>query len=245
MKICLAQTRSEKGNVEQNVQNHLRFVERAIAWNADLIVFPELSLTNDEPELAQELATEIDDSIFNPFQELADQNDLAIDVGVPTQAINGVQISMLIFQPNTERTVYSKRLLHADELPYFVSGHSQPFLEIHGKKVAFGICYETLQREQFEEAKENHADMYIASVAKPDRGTDKAYIHFPSMASEFGMPILMANCVGACDNFVSNGLSAAWNEQGQLLAQLDSKHEGVLMVDTATQHVEVITFHHS
>lgn len=82
-----------------------------------------------------------------------------------------------------------------------MSDNTLRFLEIKGKKVALGVCYETLQREQFE------------------------------------MPILMANGVGPCDNFVSNGLSAAWNEQGQLLAQLDSEHESVLMVDTETQQV--------
>jgi len=59
MKICIAQTTSEKGNVQRNFENHLQFVERAIKLNADLIIFPELSITSYEPDLANELATEI------------------------------------------------------------------------------------------------------------------------------------------------------------------------------------------
>ena len=75
---------------------------------------------------------------------------------------------MIIFQPNKERIVYSKRLLHSDELPYFVSSNIQPLLRVKGQNIALGICYETLQREHFVKAKENNANLYIASVSKPE-----------------------------------------------------------------------------
>lgn len=239
MKICLAQTKSERGNIQKNIQNHLKFIERAITLNADLIVFPELSITNYEPELANELATDAKDNIFIPFQNLSDLNQITIGIGMPTKATDGINISMLIFQPNKERIVYSKCLLHADELPYFVSSNKQPFLKIKGKKVALGICYETLQREHFIKAKELNADLYIASVAKPDKGTNKAYLHFSSIAKEFKTPILMSNCIGYTDNFLSNGLSAVWNEQGELIDHLDSKNQGIITYDTETKKVEI------
>jgi predicted amidohydrolase len=41
MKICIAQTQSEKGNIQKNIKNHLRFIERAVKYKADLIIFPE------------------------------------------------------------------------------------------------------------------------------------------------------------------------------------------------------------
>lgn len=239
MKICIAQTKSERGKVKKNIQNHLKFVECALELNSDLIVFPELSITNYEPELASELATDVKDSIFNPFQELSDKNQIVIGIGMPTKATDGIHISMLIFQPNKERTVYSKRLLHSDELPYFVSSNNQPFLKIKGKNIAFGICYETLQREHFVRAKENNADFYIASVSKSDSGTDKACLHFPSIAKEFQTPILMCNSIGYSDNFLSNGLSSVWNTKGELIGQLDSINQGVIIYDTKTEKVEI------
>jgi predicted amidohydrolase len=52
MKICVAQTKSVKGDVLKNIENHLKFIELALAFSADLIIFPELSLTGYEPELA-------------------------------------------------------------------------------------------------------------------------------------------------------------------------------------------------
>jgi len=47
----------------------------------------------------------------------------------------------------------------------------------------------------------------------------------------------MSNCVGRCDNFESAGGSAAWDDKGLLLGQLNDADEGILIVDTDTQEV--------
>lgn len=234
MRICIAQTKSLKGDIQANIHNHLKIINRAIKLNADLIIFPELSITNYEPELANDLATDLEDPIFNPFQHLSDEHQITIGIGMPIKTVEGINISMLIFQASKKRTIYSKRLLHADELPYFISSDKQLFLEIEGHTIALGICYETLQREHFIEAKENNADIYIASVSKPERGTEKAYLHFPSIAKEFQTPILMSNAIGYSDNFLSNGLSSVWNKNGELIGQLDKENQGLLIYDTET-----------
>lgn len=238
MKICIVQTKSEKGNIQRNIENHLEFVERAIKLKADLIVFPELSITNYEPDLAKELATDIESNIFNPFQQISNKNEITIGVGMPTQSTDGIHISMLIFQPNKERKAYSKQMLHSDELPYFVCGKEQVILTIKGQKIAIGICYETLQREHFLKAKNQGTDIYITSVAKPKGGIEKAYKHFPQIANEFNTPILMSNCVGNCDNFMSVGQSAVWNEKGELAEQLDANNQGLLIFDTKTEQTQ-------
>lgn len=240
MKICIAQTRSEKGNIQRNIENHLEFIERAIKLKADLIIFPELSITNYEPDLAKELAKDIESNSFNPFQEISNINKITIGIGIPTKEADGINISMLIFQPNKERIVYSKQMLHSDELPYFVCGKNQTFLTISGVKIAIGICFETLKREHFLNAKNQGIDIYIASVAKPKGGIEKAYKHFPQIANQFSTPILMSNCVGHCDNFISVGQSAIWNNKGELIEQLDTINQGLLIFDTKTEQTEKV-----
>ena len=238
MKICIAPTQSLKGEIRENIKNHLQMIVNAVKSDADLIIFPELSITNYEPDLAKELATDIENILFDPFQELANKNGITIGIGMPTKTSDGINISMLIFQPNEPRIVYSKNILHTDELPYFTSGKNQELLNVNGKKIAIGICYETLQREHFIKAKENEAEFYIASVAKPDRGIDKAYIHFPEIAKEFKTPILMSNCIGYCDNFLSNGKTSIWNDNGELIGQLDVVSQGLLIYDTELETVK-------
>jgi ribosomal protein S18 acetylase RimI-like enzyme len=157
---------------------------------------------------------------------------------MPSKANEGVKISMLIFQPNKKRTIYSKQLLHSDELPYFICGNDQTILNIKGIKIAIGICYETMQREHFLNAKNQGADIYIASVAKPKGGIEKAYKHFSKIANEFGTPVLMSNCVGHCDNFMSVGQSAVWNKIGKLVANLDNDNQGILIYDINAEQAE-------
>jgi len=231
MKICLAQTKSFKEKVDLNIQNHHRLIRSAIESQADLIIFPELSITGYEPELAQKFATPIDDPIFESFQKLSTENNITIGIGMPTIADDGIHISMLIFQPNQNKITYSKQILHDDELPYFTCGSEQVFLEIKNLKIALGICYESLQPEHFLNAKKEGADIYISSVAKSQQGIEKANAFFPKISKEFNIPILMVNCVGYCDNFLSVGQSAVW-DKGKLIAQLDDSNQGLLFFDT-------------
>jgi len=238
MKICIVQTASLKGDIDGNIKNHLGIIEQLIPLKSDLIIFPELSLTGYEPSLAKELVRDVSDEIFSPFQKIATTNNCCIGVGMPTSAPKGIHISMIIFQPNKERQCYSKQILHEDELPYFISSTNQPFLNIKGKKIAIGN--ETLQRKHFLDAVKNECNIYIASVAKPERSTQKANIHFSSIAAEFEIPILMSNAIGYSDNFLSDGQSAVWNEKGALIGQLDNLHQGILMYDTITGNVKTI-----
>ncbi len=45
MKICVAQTRPVKGDIQTNIDNHKRLIDLAISNGADTIIFPELSIT--------------------------------------------------------------------------------------------------------------------------------------------------------------------------------------------------------
>lgn len=246
MKICVAQIQSIKGAVEANIEHHLEFVKRAIQLEAKAIFFPELSITNYEPTIANELAVNWKDERLDSFQQQADFGNITIGIGMPTISKIGTHISMIAFQPNMNRTVYSKQYLHEDELPHFVCGTDQLFLNIEETRIAVGICYESLQREHFVEAHLGGMDIYIASVAKPTGRIEKAHHYFPNTANEFKTPILMANCIGSCDNFLSVGQSAVWDNAGQRLAKMDDQSEGLIIYDLETNKAEVFqTFEHS
>jgi len=235
MKIALVQSLSINGDIDQNIQHHLSLIEWAIQAEADLIVFPELSITNYEPELAEELACEITDPRFNPFQQLANLSNVTICVGMPIRTSEGINIGMIIFQPNNEQLLYTKKLLHEDEIPFFERGTSQVNLTLGGKKIAFGICYEALQRETFIRATAHQADLFIASVAKPQHNIEHAYQAFPAAIKEFQIPVLMSNGIGACDTFWSSGQSAVWNRSGTLVGNLNDHREGILIYDSETE----------
>jgi predicted amidohydrolase len=241
MKICIAQIKPIKGNITANTEVHIKLIELALTLNADAIFFPELSLTGYEPELAKKLATDQNDNRLDIFQETSNKNNIIIGLGLPTVKESKIQISMIIFIPNKPRETYSKQQLHSDECPYFENGDGQVIIKCNGKNIAPAICYESLLPEHFEKAFKLGANVYLASVAKPANGVEKALEYYPKVAKQYAIPVLMANCIGFCDNFLSVGQSAAWTKEGELVGQLDDKNEGVLLFDTKTESVIIKT----
>ena len=233
MKICAAQIKPIKGDVDTNIAIHKTVIASAVAKQVDVIFFPELSITGYEPTLAKELATTQDDERFDEFQTMSDGSGITIGVGMPTKSNAGDLISMIIFQPHQPRQTYSKQLLHSDEVPYFICGQQEVVLTINQEKIAPAICYESLQPEHADRAADKGANIYIASVAKPDRGVAKALKHYPTIAKKHSMPVLMSNCLGPSDDFESVGHSAFWNQDGRLVGQLDDMTEGILVYDTS------------
>ena len=235
MKICLAQAKSIKGDIPANIENHLQFISKALAHEADAIFFPELSLTGYEPELAKALATTHHDARFAVFQQMSDDNGITIGAGMPIKAEKGIEITMLIFQPNQSIQTYAKQRLHEDELPYFTEGNQQMLLWPDNVKIAPAICYESLQASHAKTAYDLGARVYLASVTKSQNGINKAYAHYPAIAQQYQIPVLMVNCVGYCDNFESMGNSAVWNTKGELVAALDNSNEGILLFDLESE----------
>ena len=57
------------------------------------------------------------------------------------------------------------------------------------------------------------------------------------IAKKHSLPVLMSNSIGPADNGVCAGKTSVWNNQGQLIGQLDDTNEGILIFDTETQEV--------
>ena len=237
MKICMAQTRAVKGDIQENIKNHERMIATAISHGARIIIFPELSITGYEPALAESLAMDSDDHRLDAFQEISNANQITIGVGVPTKQRDGVCISLIVFQPGAPRKIYSKKYLHPDEEPFFISGENFPVIRISAFNLALAICYEISIQKHAKTAFENGAEIYIASVAKSVMGVNYAERRLSKIAKEYSAPVLMSNCVGKSDGFDSGGKSSVWDCQGILIGQLDAISEGILVYDSETQEV--------
>lgn len=63
MKIAIVQARPATGDIAANVSRHLELID--FADGADIVIFPELSLTGYEPALAKTLSLDPGDSTFS------------------------------------------------------------------------------------------------------------------------------------------------------------------------------------
>jgi len=237
MKICMVQTRPYPGDIQRNIEQHLRLIETAVPHQPDFIIFPELSITGYEPTLAQELAMHRDDGRLAAFQTTADTHQLTVGVGAPIIQPAGLCIGMVLFQPQRPRQLYAKKYLHVDEKPFFVSGQSSVGLIGDQNNVALAICYELSVPAHAQHAYENGAGIYIASVAKYAAGVAAAHQRLAEIARHYALPVLMGNSVGVADGGVCTGNTAVWNAAGEKLSQLDDTHEGILIFDIDTQEI--------
>ena len=79
--LALAQINTRLGDVEANLAKHLNYVKEAKATGADLLIFPELSLTG---YALQDLASAVahrptpDDPIFGPLLEASKNMDMVV-----------------------------------------------------------------------------------------------------------------------------------------------------------------------
>lgn len=240
MKIALAQADPLIGGVEENIKNHISLIDRVLAYHVDWIIFPELSLTGYVPELAEKLATSVGDARFDVFQGISDDSGISIAVGMPLRNDGGLNIALLCFQRGEPRSAFAKRYLHEDEEPWFGCG-SAPFqLLTDNPRIALAICYEISVDAHLAEVQSSSAEIYIASVVKSSAGTSKAHQRLSSIAKSLSVPALMVNSIGQEDGATSGGRSAAWNRNGELIGELASDKQGVLVVDTVREEIVVL-----
>jgi len=236
MKIAAAQIKSYNADIPKNIEMHKKCIKLAAANRIDFIAFPELSLCSYEPNLSHTLAMDENDSMLDVFQLLSEENKICIALGLVTRKDSDNYISMAIFQPDKERSFYSKQILHEDENTFFKSGIDQSILNISDKLIAPAICYESMQSSHAEKAGMLGAELYMACVAKDQKSLYKAFMHYPNIAAQHKMSVIMCNNIGINDNFCSAGQSAIWSSKGQVLGKLDSKEEALLVLDTELNH---------
>lgn len=242
MKIGIVQLKPLKGDIEGNLDIHLKFIADSLEKQPDLLMFPELSLTGYEVELAKDLAILPNDSRLIPLQEISDKHNIILCVGAPTMNDdNNLFISMIIFQPHKERFIYSKQFLYPTETGIFTAGNTPCIISYDEKnKIAPAICYELSNNDHTDYARKMNATIYMASVLNSINGVAADLKRLSHIASTNQMTTFMSNYIGESGGYECAGQSSIWNSKGELMAQFDDKTEGILIYDTQTEVIDII-----
>lgn len=223
--VSAAQVYSIKGDVESNIQIHLEFVKKAIEHDADLIVFPELSLTGYELRMAEGLAIDIDDNRLQPFYRLARQENITIIAGAPIINLTGKPyIGALIFSPEN-LSVYKKQYLHTGEDKYISPGQKDCLIDINGEHIGLAICADIANPAHPEAVALKGATIYAAGVLITREGYANDAILLKNYALKHNMTVVLANYCEPTGGFIPAGKSAIWNEKGQLVAVADESNK--------------------
>lgn len=232
MILAAAQTKPTRGNIEANLLDHYRLIELAVKNGAQLIAFPELSISGYERENAHQLAFKKDDPRLDNLKKLAVENNIIIIAGAPIQIENQLFIGEFIISPDNSVSIYTKQFLHEGEDEFFQSSFDyNPMLEIENQKISFAICADIDNPLHPENACKKETDIYIASIFFSPNGIPNAYRDLKNYAEKHKMNVLMSNFSGESWGYPSGGKSAFWNNKGELIGQMNDSDSGLLLAE--------------
>jgi predicted amidohydrolase len=232
MKISAAQIRPVEHNTHSNIQTHLKMIELAAKQNVELIVFPEMSLTGYEREMAEQLAFTVNDFRLNVFRDKAEEYKMLIVVGAPIKIESTLYIGSFVFLPDGTTSIYTKQFLHDGEEKYFApSCNYNPLIEFKNENISIAICADINNPLHPKQAYNRKTTLYLPSIFYTTNGIAEGHTTLGRYAKEYSMKVLMANYAGSSYGLEAGGKSGFWNNEGDLVKQLDSKEENLLIVE--------------
>lgn len=229
--IAAAQSKSERGNVSKNIESHCRLVETAHQNGVQLIIFPELSITGYEPDLAEELAFTPIDNRLTPLKELAKSKNMIIIAGAPVKLDTDLHIGSFILFPDYSSLIYTKHFLHPGEEKYFSPGNLNPVLKFNNETFSLAICADILHPLHAENAFKAGSTFYIAGVFITPTGYRTDTELLKGYAVKYSMTVLMSNYGGDSGGYQSEGRSAAFSDKGNIIAEFDGLGEGLVIIE--------------
>jgi predicted amidohydrolase len=240
--LAAAQTIPRRGDVEANLAEHLRLVRIAAEEGVELLLFPELSLTGYELDLAEKLAFAPRDGRLEPLADAAAAFALTLVAGGPVRVDGRLHLGAFILAPDGRIGLYTKHHLGAfpasanpggpvppAEASVFSAGTSSPLVTLGSHQAAVAICADTGRPSHPQQAADRGADTYLASmfVIPADLASDVR--NLGTYAVRHSMAVVLANFGGPSGGLPSAGSSAIWSPAGELVAQLGPEGAGVLV----------------
>jgi predicted amidohydrolase len=236
-KIAAAQVASVRGDIDGNIATHATAIAAAAQHEVSVLVFPELSLTGYEPDLAAELAITAADSRLIPLLTLARQHQIEVVVGTPLHSgAAKPALGAVLLTANGVTRTYSKMHLGASERPYFTPGDMPLAFAVNGNTLGIAICADSAQPSHPQAYADAGASIYAAGVFLNAEWYATDAPRLAGYAARYRMLVVMANHAASVGTYTSVGKSAAWAPDGGLLTQAEGT-ESALLIATSSNSV--------
>ena len=227
MLVAICQYQIKWEDKDSNLKKVTNYIHKASEDGADIIFFPEMSLTGFSMNIMH-----TGESFFETVKlmtQLAKENRIRIGIGwVKLNGNKGENHYTIIGKDGEVLSDYTK--IHpfsfAEEDYFFVSGTKLDYFELCGMECSSFICYDLRFPEIFQ-AVSNKAKLIIVPANWPQKRAEHWKCLLRARAIENQVYIVGINCVGNVGEFVYSGDSCVVNPQGDVLCSLSDK-EGLL-----------------
>ena len=257
MRIALGQINTTVGDLTGNAEKMMVYARRAAERGAEVIAFPELSLTGYPPRDLVEKPSFLERA-GKELERLATETahlKIAVICGVveSSGASTGKKVlnTAAVLTHGKVGFRQHKRLLPTydvfDEGRYFLPADRQQITNIAGAPVAVTICEDAwndknfwerrlYQRDPVEELAQSGAKLLISINASPYHMGKRELRRtiFTATAQRHRLPVVYVNSVGGNDQLVFDGSSFAMDANGRVVSEALSFAEDLIVFDSDT-----------
>jgi NAD+ synthase (glutamine-hydrolysing) len=243
--IALAQLDLLVGDVQGNAARVREAARRARQQGADLVLFPELTLSGYPPEdllFHRGLRIQLEEALAALTREVSDPASglPAMLVGYPeyegTDNPPRIYNAACLLVPGRAPVNYRKMCLPNykvfDEKRYFTAGNAPAVVEFMGVKLGLTICEDMWESEPARAAAAAGAEALLIINASPyEKKKQRAReAVLRERVAETGIPVVYVNLVGGQDELVFDGRSCAMDATGQIVVRAHAFEEALPLV---------------
>jgi len=239
LRISLAQINCAVGDLAGNVARILEYAEWAGRQEADVVVFPELSLTGYPPEDLV-MRRHFQDDTRRALTELAKKMPAGPPalVGFTETAGTDLHNAAAVLFGGKIRAVYRKQRLPNygvfDEKRYFAPGKELIFLKIRGVCAGITLCEDVWADDGPAPALAKQGAQVILNLSASPYHAGKQSLRrrtIGEVVKKCGRPLVYCNMVGGQDELVFDGGSMAMDAHGRIVADAPQFEECLLTAD--------------
>ncbi|MBT2455806.1 carbon-nitrogen hydrolase family protein [Streptomyces sp. ISL-86] len=234
MKIAAAQMTCEPTDIAVNVARAAALACEARRQGAELVVFPEFTLTGYELEaLAGDpglWVADADDPRLDPVRSAGIAT--AVNVALRTEG-SLPRIATLVYGADGAHvTTYAKQHLYGHERGPFAAGGADGRFELGGIRFSLGVCYDNHFPGLTGRGAADGCRVHLASsLYGTGDGIHERATVYPGIAERDGMYVVLANHVGPSGPWTGCGRAAVWAPGGALLAEADDRTPSVVTAE--------------
>jgi NAD+ synthase (glutamine-hydrolysing) len=233
MKIALAQINPIVGDIDGNTRKIISLIKNT---KADILVFPELSITGYSPQDLMLRKNFIEENMNAMKKVIKSTTNKVAVVGFIEKVYENIYNSAAIIRNQQIMEIHHKICLPNyaifDEKRWFNPGSQATIFEFGGKRIGVSICEDIWFPETTKRQKDKGAELIINISASPySKGKIEAIENvLMKRWEESKIPIVYVNQVGAQDGIVYYGHSMYFKD-GKAIKNCRSFEEEILVVD--------------
>ena len=250
LKVAAVCMHSETGEIQKNLDRTASYVAKASDRGANVVCFPELSLTGyslqDPGQVCRELGQ---DAVIERVLHLARDRNVIILAGLVERSFEDKPyISQIVAGPRGLMGVYRKTHLSPPEAEKYEAGQEINVFTDHDVTFGVQLCYESHFPEISTIMALKGTEVLFLPHASP-RGEpaekmDSWLRHMPGRAFDNGLYVVACNQVGRNrEGFDFPGVAVVFGPDGRIMESYVGREEGLVFADLTASFLEEVRKH--